>query len=159
MKLIVGLGNPGEQYTKNRHNVGYMVIDAIAQTQNSKLKSMVFVRTNVFMNESGRAVKKLMSNVKCQMSSLYVVHDDLDIPLGKYQIVLGKGPKVHNGVNSIEEALRTSEFWRIRVGVDNRDPESRTPGERYVLEDFTLDEMEIVNKVISEIASSLRSSQ
>ncbi len=154
---MVGLGNPGRQYENNRHNVGNMVVDFLAS---KKLPKDALVRkTDVFMNESGSVVRELVKKLKIKCKDLYVVHDDLDIPLGKYQIVLGRGPKVHNGVNSIEEALGTNEFWRARVGVDNRDPGNRVSGEEYVLQDFTLDEMEIVNKVVLDIALSLRSSQ
>ncbi|MEK7182841.1 MAG: aminoacyl-tRNA hydrolase, partial [Patescibacteria group bacterium] len=124
MKLIVGLGNPGKQYENTRHNVGYMVIDKI-KNQKLKIKNMMLVKTNVFMNNSGEAIKKLTTDYRLQTTDLYVVHDDLDIPLGQFKIQYGRGPKDHKGIQSIEETLGTNEFWRVRVGVDNRDPSDR----------------------------------
>lgn len=174
MKLIVGLGNPGDKYRNNRHNVGFCVVDAMANGRSKEAKlslwlmvnkleseifenkpNFVFAKPTTFMNNSGRAVKKLINHYSLNINHLCVVHDDLDIPLGQFKIQKDRGPKVHNGVNSIEEALGTNEFWRVRVGVDNRDPDNRTPGEKYVLEDFTSEEMEIVNRVIKNIAEDL----
>lgn len=155
MKLILGLGNPGKQYENNRHNVGYRVIDEL-KAKSSKLKGVIHVKTNVFMNESGRAVKVLISQYpNIPVSNLYVVHDDLDIPLGQFKIQKGRGPKVHNGIKSVDEALGTRDYWRVRVGVDNRDPENRTPGEEYVLQDFTEEEMKTLNGVISQTIKAL----
>ncbi len=154
MKLLVGLGNPGEKYKNNRHNVGHMFIDNI-KGQKSNVKSINAVKTGVFMNESGDAVKKLIENLKLEIENLYIVHDDLDLPLGSFKIQFGKGPKVHNGVNSIEKELGTTEFWRIRVGVDNRDADNRTPGEEYVLQDFTSEEALILEQVFKSIEEDL----
>lgn len=154
MKLIIGLGNPGDKYKNNRHNVGYMVIDAL---NSADLPSGIIAKkTDSFMNESGEGVKNLMSKSKCQISNLYVVHDDLDLKLGAYKIQMGKGPKVHNGVNSIEEALNDSDFWRVRVGVDNRNPENRTQGNEYALSDFTADEEVVLKEVITKVVGELR---
>ncbi len=162
MKLIVGLGNPGKQYENTRHNVGYMVIDKLSlalraklKTQKLKIKNMIVTKTNVFMNESGRAVKKLMENGKWKMENLYVIHDDLDIPLGQFKIQFAKGPKDHKGIQSIEGTLGTNEFWRVRVGVDNRDPSDRIPGEEYVLQEWTSQEYEIVNRVIKQVTREI----
>lgn len=151
MKLLVGLGNPGEKYKNNRHNVGYMVIDSLEKLP----KGVVAKKTNIFMNDSGREVKKLLSYYKCQMSDLYIVHDDLDIPFGSYKIQFGKGPKVHNGVNDVEQILGTPEFWRVRVGVDNRIPENRPTGEKYTLEDFTPEENETIKKIMPQLVEDL----
>ncbi|MBI4059211.1 aminoacyl-tRNA hydrolase [Candidatus Microgenomates bacterium] len=154
MKLIIGLGNPGAEYANTRHNVGYMVVDQL-KVQSAKFKDMTFAKTNVFMNESGQAVKRIMPNAKCQMPNLYIVHDDLDIPLGQFKIQFGKGPKDHKGIQSIEEALKTDQFWRVRVGVDNRDPKSRIPGEEYVLQEFNSQEQEVLTGVISKVTQEL----
>ena len=154
MKLIVGLGNPGKQYENTRHNVGYMVIDKI-KNQKLKIKNMMLVKTNVFMNNSGEAIKKLTTDYRLQTTDLYVVHDDLDIPLGQFKIQYGRGPKDHKGIQSIEETLGTNEFWRVRVGVDNRDPSDRIPGEEYVLQEWTSQEYEIVNRVIKQVTREI----
>src|SRR3990167_1232190 len=117
MKLVVGLGNPGDKYKNNRHNVGYIVVDALEGA--GLVDGLKAEKTNVYMNDSGEAVKKFKNFYKVTPANLYIVHDDLDIPLGQYKLQLGKGPKVHNGVNDIELKLGTPEFWRIRIGVDN----------------------------------------
>ncbi len=146
MKLLIGLGNPGSKYIHNRHNAGYLFIDSIATLQNDKV-----FKTDTFMNDSGRFVKSAMSNKQCAINDLYIIHDDLDIPLGQYKIQLGVGPKVHNGVNNIEEVLGTKDFWRIRIGVDNREPQNRILGEDYVLQNFNNDELISLNKVFDAI--------
>ncbi|MEK7188554.1 MAG: aminoacyl-tRNA hydrolase [Patescibacteria group bacterium] len=171
MKLIVGLGNPGEKYKNNRHNVGWMVIDAITKIQNLKLKSqnynsklkseifrsgdVVLAKPTTFMNDSGRAVQALTRWFKVKPDDLYVIHDDLDISLGGYKIQKGKGPELHYGVQSVDRELGTKDYWRVRVGVDNRDPENRISGERYTLEDFTEEEKKILDGVIEEIVVDL----
>lgn len=153
MKLIVGLGNPGEKYKNNRHNVGYMVVDYLEKV--GLPEGVVAKKPDTFMNDSGNDVAKLMSKLKAQMSNLYVIHDDLDIPLGKYKIQFGKGPKVHNGVSSVEEVLGATDFWRARIGVDNRDPENRISGEVYTLQDFTEEEKKVLGRLIKQISADL----
>lgn len=172
MKLIVGLGNPGEKYQDNRHNVGFMIIDEIVKKLpvsphvENKLDSLVFyhhpsgtvfARPETFMNDSGRAVKKLIENWKLKTENLYVIHDDLDIPLGKYKIQKGKGPKVHRGLQSIEAALGTPDFWRVRIGIENRikNNELRIKGEQYVLQDFTKEEKVILDKVLEKVCQEI----
>lgn len=160
MKLIVGLGNPGEKYRLNRHNVGYMVIDKLSQTLNSKSqilkKSKIKIfKSQSFMNDSGSFVKKMLTDYGLQTTDLYIIHDDLDIKLGEWKIQVGKGPKEHGGINDIEQKLGTKDFTRIRIGVDNRKPEFKVSGEEYVLEDFTKGEREILDKVTDEICKKL----
>lgn len=189
MKLIVGLGNPGHEYELTRHNVGFMVVDAFAsknsktpKLKNSKqskdfkfekifnaeilkMEELIFAKPVTFMNNSGLAVKKLTTKFQIPTTDLYVIHDDLDIRLGEYKIDFAKGPKLHNGIKSIEEHLKTDQFWRVRIGVDNRAQkinakdqmlnEKRMPGERYVLERFSEEEQEIVVSVLQAIQSDL----
>jgi len=157
MKLIVGLGNPGLKYKNNRHNVGQMFIDyLIKELTSSRINGLKTYKTDCFMNQSGIFVKKLISNFKFQISNLIVVHDDLDIPLGKFKIQKGTGPKLHNGLESIEQELGTKDFWRVRIGVDNRKPDNWTNGEAYVLQDFTSEEKEIINKIFPEILTRMK---
>lgn len=160
-KLIIGLGNPGEKYKNNRHNVGYMVVDKL-KTKSLKLKGMIVVKTNTFMNESGSFVRKLTSAYSLVPSDLYVVHDDLDIPLGSYKIQFGKGPKEHNGILSIESVFGTKDFWRVRIGIENRqrgvgEPSyaKATEGKDYVLQDFSEGEKKILDGVIKEVIEDL----
>ena len=118
-------------------------------------KGFVLVKPQTFMNSSGKAVKKIVDHFKIKTSDLWVIHDDLDIALGDFKIQKEKGPKLHKGVMSIEKELGKSDFWRVRVGVENRDPENRIPGEAYVLRDFEKKEMEIVEAVISRISREI----
>lgn len=149
-KLIIGLGNPGAKYKNNRHNVGHMVADKLGGK-----------KTSVFMNSSGEEVKRLLTHYSLPAqaglvpSALYVIHDDLDIRLGEFKIQFGKGPKVHYGIQSVDEALGTTAYWRIRVGIDNRAPDNSTPGEAYVLQDFTQEEQVVLDGVIKQICKKL----
>jgi len=162
MKLIVGLGNPGDKYNNNRHNVGYIIADKL-KAQSSKLKDIVVLKTNTYMNNSGEIVKKLVAHYKIKMPNLWVIHDDLDLQLGSYKIQKGKGPKLHNGVNSIERELGNGNFWRVRIGIENRMPNAKWPmlngkkisGERYVLQDFTKEELEILERTIDNVVEEL----
>jgi len=125
MKLIIGLGNPGEKYKKTRHNAGFMATDAIAsnfqfsifnfQTKfNSETaekiisnEKIILAKPQTFMNESGKAVKATADYYKIPPENITVIHDDLDIPLGSYKLQFGKGPRLHNGVTSVENHLGT----------------------------------------------------
>lgn len=173
MKIVVGLGNPGVKYRNNRHNVGHMFVDYLINELTSsrinplslklqRTSGLKTYKTDCFMNQSGIFVKKLISNLKFQISNLIVVHDDLDIPLGKFKIQQATGPKLHNGLESIEKELGTKDFWRIRIGVDNRPSSAeisqnnqRLSGETYVLQDFTTEERKIINQTFSTIFSRL----
>ena len=166
MRIIVGLGNPGERYQNTRHNVGFMFVDELIKVLNfpdwsedRKKEALVIdhkllgllVKPQAFMNMSGRVVKRYVNLYKIHVPDIWVIHDDLDLPLGKYKVQMGKGPRVHYGVISIEEALRSDNFWRVRIGVDNRNllPDgSRMSGEEYVLKNFTQEEKSVVEGVI-----------
>ena len=156
MVLIIGLGNPGEKYKFNRHNVGHMVIDAF-KVRPSKLKSykgLTLLKSDKFMNDSGSFVLAQYTKYHIPYTNLYIIHDDLDIPLGSYKIQFGKGPKDHNGLNDIYEKLGTKDFWHVRVGID---PTSREAlrGEEIVLSDFTDDEKKILDGVILRLCNEL----
>jgi PTH1 family peptidyl-tRNA hydrolase len=159
MILIVGLGNPGEKYKNNRHNAGFITLDKLRE-KIGEVKGFYFLKPDTFMNASGKAVSKIKNFYKIDSQDIYLIHDDLDIRLGEYKVQLGVGPKVHNGVDSVEQELGTKDFWRVRVGVDNRERENRIPGEDYVLKDFTKEEKEIliqtIEKVIDELCKTLK---
>jgi len=150
MKLIIGLGNPGEKYKNNRHNTGFLVVDKL------KTNKFEIFKSKNFMNDSGSFVKKLLFQYpSIPVSSLYVIHDDLDLPLGTWKLQFGKGPKDNGGINDIEQKLGTEDFWRVRAGIDNRNPKKKIPGEEYVLQDFTDKERKVLDRVISEICKKL----
>lgn len=168
MKIIVGLGNPGAEYAMTRHNAGMMLVDKIYDSRFRiheygfrkhknifiyESKDLILVKTaGGFMNESGTMIYEIR-NMKYDLEDFYLAHDDLDIRLGEYKIQFGVGPKVHYGVQSVEQALGTKEFWRIRIGIDNRSfPED---GEKYVLQRFTKEEREVVDGVFDKIITDL----
>lgn len=153
MRLIVGLGNPGVKYAKTRHNTGYMAIDKL-QAEVGNRADLVLIKPTTFMNDSGVAVKEALKNSNIHLSNLYVIHDDLDIPLGTFKIQLGKGPKTHKGLLSIYEKLGTKNFWHVRIGVENR-TDKIISGEDYTLMPFESQEKEIINGVINQVCKKL----
>jgi peptidyl-tRNA hydrolase, PTH1 family len=172
MKVIVGLGNPGEKYSGNRHNVGFMVVDALAKLVENTLwseskkfkagvlqtKEFMLVKPQTFMNDSGLSVVAICQFYKVALTDLYIVHDDLDIQIGNYKIQHGKGPQVHNGLRSVEEKLGSDQFWNVRVGVENREVRGNkgVPGVVYSLQDFNTEEQQLVEDVITKIVDELR---
>lgn len=149
--MIVGLGNPGREYRENRHNVGFMVIDALAEKFGitpGKVKSkailgegrvggirVVLVKPQTFMNLSGQAVASLVKFYKIPLDRMLVIHDDLDLPLGTLRLRPGGGSGGQKGIASIIERLGTQEFPRMRVGI-GRPPGRMDPAD-YVLQDFS----------------------
>ena len=184
MKLVVGLGNPENKFEGTRHNVGSNFVTTLANVlecngwgrNNKLLADLAFVniginkiflaRLHTYMNDSGEAVSKLYNYYQhkrlvgsLKPDNLFVVFDDLDIPLGEYKIQRGKGPKDHNGLNSIYEKLGSNDFWHVRIGIDNPETRKREgtkiPGERYVLMKFTKEEHEILNEVIEKVGKEM----
>jgi PTH1 family peptidyl-tRNA hydrolase len=100
------------------------------------------------MNNSGKAIKIILNTLHVSRDTLYIIHDDLDIPLGKFKIQFAQGPKLHNGIKSIEETLKSKDFWRIRIGVDNRKKENWIDGETYVLQDFLPEEKKFLTQQV-----------
>ncbi len=146
--IVAGLGNPGERYANTRHNVGFMVAETMTRQvgsiwrMNNRFQAALtehqnvgFVEPHTYMNLSGISVGEVARFYKIPIEHVIVIHDDLDIGFGIVKAGFGKGPKVHNGLHSVEQSLGTSGFWRVRVGVDDRTPDERSmwPGERYVL--------------------------
>lgn len=184
MKLVIGLGNPGERYKNNRHNVGFMVVDGLTRdmgienwdvSKKGKLQytwvrlegeKVELIKPQTFVNDSGYSVAyAYKKHSEINSEDIYVIHDDLDLQLGSYKIQKGKGPKVHKGIKSVNKALGTRDYWRVRVGVDNRkslpitnhqSPITPRPvGEDYVLQNFTDKEFEILKPVIDKIVKEL----
>ena len=163
MILIVGLGNPGEKFNHTPHNAGFEVLDFFAIknnfpefTESKKYESLISEKDGVilakpqtFMNESGRAVKKLLSNVNDQV--LIVIHDDIDVSLGKIKVSKESGAGGHKGVASIIEALGTKQFMRIKIGVEVG-PEK---AEEVVLKKFTPEQYEVLQSAFPEVAKTL----
>jgi PTH1 family peptidyl-tRNA hydrolase len=171
MLIFIGLGNPGEKYKNNRHNVGFILINYLIshldiqgvsvktfEKFDSEISEVVinnkkclFVKPQSFMNNSGIVVKKILDFFKKPIENLTVIHDDLDIPLGKFKIQNASGPKLHNGILSIEQHLKTDNFKRIRIGIDSRNPQNNIDGETYVLSDFTKEEFIKLQEVLKKV--------
>src|SRR3989344_2831986 len=138
MKLIVGLGNPGEKYGKTRHNVGFMVVEQFLKdfepvektswVDEKKFKAdlveidwngekVLLVKPKTYMNNSGMAVKLLTTYYKIPATDVWVIHDEVDLPLGSMKIRFGGASAGHRGVTSIMETLTTDKFWRFRLGI------------------------------------------
>jgi len=116
--LIVGLGNPGEKYKDSPHNAGYLVIHELLESEIAETKNIILTKPDTFMNSSGSYVKKLTTNYKLTAkSSLWLVHDDVDLELGKLKIVKNRGSAGHKGVEDIIKKLGTKDFVRFRIGV------------------------------------------
>ncbi|MFH0805198.1 MAG: aminoacyl-tRNA hydrolase [Patescibacteria group bacterium] len=155
--LLVGLGNPGTQYRGTRHNFGAAAVERLHRlTANTKCAARTGslaagVRVAVpqtFMNESGLAVSKLVKYYRIEPADVWLVHDDIDLPLGTIRISFGSSSGGHRGVASAIEHLGTKEFWRIRLGIGSQ-TRGRTPTEQYVLQRFTNGEQLAVSQVLS----------
>jgi PTH1 family peptidyl-tRNA hydrolase len=170
MILIVGLGNPGLKYEKTRHNVGFMVVDSLLKKltsvkdsvweENKKFNSqiakagedLILAKPLSFMNASGEPVAKLMKFYKIQPFGLYVVHDDVDLPLGKIKITVDRGSAGHKGVESIMRSVGSKNFVRIRVGVGK---DTRVATERFVLMPFSLFERGKLSQAVKKATEAL----
>jgi PTH1 family peptidyl-tRNA hydrolase len=177
MKIIVGLGNPGQEYENTRHNAGFMLVDKLARDAgavwqfNKRFKADIaesrgvfFVKPQTFMNESGAAVAAVLSYYKLLPRTLgilkakgadlsqilTVAHDDLDIEFGKYKISVDSRSAGHRGVQSIIDHLKTKNFQRIRLGIKPEE-KNRIPADKFVLMKFSAEEKEKINTLINTI--------
>lgn len=157
MYIIVGLGNPKEEYALTRHNAGRMAADFVGEKV-SKIK--VFV-PDTFMNKTGGAVAKVVKSNKAA-EKLIVIYDDLDLPLGVLKISYNRSSGGHRGVESIIKALKTREFIRIRIGVSPttpsgklKKPKGEADVEKFILSEFKKSEMEILKKVFKKVAEAV----
>jgi PTH1 family peptidyl-tRNA hydrolase len=168
--LIVGLGNPGDGYASTRHNVGFQVANRLAKRARAEfgIKSaesriaegsigaqrIAIARPQTFMNDSGKAVRKLLDRYRIEPTSMLVVFDEIDLPLGKIRIRETGGPGTHNGMRSIVAVVGEG-FPRIRVGVAPTDPTTEIGDlAEYVLSPFTSDERAEADKAIARAAEA-----
>jgi PTH1 family peptidyl-tRNA hydrolase len=149
--LVVGLGNPGREYARNRHNVGWMVVDELARRHDGSWRSkfngqlaeirldghkVALLKPETYMNESGRSIGAAASFFKVDPDAVLVVHDEGDLELGRLQLRLGGGLAGHNGLRSIAQHLKTQDFLRLRVGVGRPERSDPRPLADYVLSNF-----------------------
>jgi len=167
-KLIVGLGNPGPQYTWTRHNAGFMVLDRLARQINVSVTKKAFsglsgdgewrgnrvylLKPQTFMNLSGRSVAEALRFYKVSLSDLIVIHDDLDLPFGTIKLKEGGGHGGHNGLRSLGQELGSPAYLRVRVGIGR--PE-RGDVVNYVLQNFSKGEMDALPAVLDGTLDAL----
>ncbi len=166
IKLLVGLGNPGDKYAATRHNAGFWWIDQIVVQTNTKLaldakffglvgklnQDAWLLKPTTFMNNSGKAVAALANYYKISPAEILVAHDELDLPAGTAKLKLGGG-RSGNGIKDIIAALGTEDFWRLRLGIDH--PGDKNEVINYVLKAPLKDEQSAIDNSITESAKLL----
>ncbi len=169
MQIIVGLGNPGNRYSHTRHNVGFRCIDLMARRWGISLserrakavlgrghhlgQEVVLAKPRTFMNNSGEGVSYLLTRFGAKPADLVVVYDEMDLPVGRIRIRPGGSPAGHNGIRSIINELRTSDFARIRVGIGH--PDLRGGQVSHVLNRFSEEEAPEIAKVVQRVAEAV----
>jgi PTH1 family peptidyl-tRNA hydrolase len=168
--LIAGLGNPGREHARDRHNVGWMVVEELARRHSSSFRSkfsgrlsetrlgearVALLEPETYMNESGRSISAAARFFKTPPEDILVVHDDVDLDVGRVQARLGGGLAGHNGLRSIAQALGTQEFLRLRVGVGRPGRGDPRPVADYVLSPF--DAEDEVEQIVSRSADAVES--
>ena len=169
MKLIAGLGNPGDRYSSTRHNIGFMVIDALGsrhgiRVNNNKKKSLtgsgiiaekkvIMAKPQTFMNLTGEALGPLFSFLDIEVTDVIVVHDDLDLDFGRIKIKSGGGHGGHNGIRSIISHFGDKNFVRVRVGIGK--PPKGWDISRYVLNPFSAEEKKDLDVLLERAADAV----
>ncbi len=167
--LVVGLGNPGNQYENTRHNVGYKVIDTLCSRSGSVLsketpssmacsvfydgEKVMLAKPTTYMNDSGIGVGEIMRRYKLESESLIVVHDELDLELGLVRLKKGGGLAGHNGLKSIDSHIKSKDFIRVRIGISK--PPSKDQGASHVLKPFGKKEQELIDHAVEVAADAV----
>lgn len=171
MKLIIGLGNPGKQYAKTRHNAGWLVLDVLAQKLDSSAKwrkdanfeadifeaqvggeKIILAKPQTFMNNSGRSVSRLQNFYKVNGDDVVVVYDELDIDFKSVRVRFGGSSAGHNGVGSIIFHTGSEDFWRVRFGIGSLDEfAKKIRGNDFVLGRFSEEEAKVLPKIIDQV--------
>ena len=176
MILIIGLGNPGKKYEFSRHNLGFLVLDRFSKKNYFEFKSLkklkskiskgsfgkkrvVLAKPQTFMNNSGKAVRILATKYKIQNTNIFIVHDDIDLLLGKMKIVKNRGAAGHKGVQSIINEMKTKNFIRFRIGIAPKYKITKQWNngvmEKFVLKKFTKTEKEAIRKAVKKCVKAL----
>jgi len=173
MKLIVGLGNPGKKYQETWHNIGFMAVSQYQASQagdnlefknNKKFKAevcetgaeekIILAKPQTFMNNSGQAIKKIVNFYKINPQDLWLIHDDIDLPLGKIRISHNSSAAGHKGIQSTIDELGTQEFVRFRIGIKPATP-TKVPTEKYVLQKIAKADKVIVAEAIRMVLAAM----
>lgn len=180
MRIIFGLGNPGKEYENTRHNIGFFFADKLREKyslpafeMNTKLNAylsrgifeilnskfeIMLAKPATYMNLSGTAVKSILDFYKLTPDDIIIIHDDLDIPVGKYKISKNVSSAGHNGIDSIIEKIGTQDFTRVRIGVELEAGRQarQIPGEDFVLQKFSEEELDKLKKISENILSEIK---
>ncbi len=163
MILVVGLGNPGARYSETRHNVGFAVIDRLAEAARPVWREKFFgnladvdiggrralaLKPTTYMNESGRSVAAAAAFYKIEAADIVVVHDELDLGFGTLRLKRGGGEAGHNGLKSVSQHLGTKEYVRLRIGVGKPPPGFQGDGADFVLEGFAPAERPLLGEIV-----------
>lgn len=168
MKLLIGLGNPGQEYENTRHNIGFMVLDEVAKNLNLKFnkekfkglfcektingEKIILFKPLTYMNLSGDAVRNIVDYYKLDLDDIIVIHDDLDLPTGKLKIKHGGSSGGHKGVESIIKNLNSEDFKRLKIGISKT---VKNNTKDYVLEKFSKKETEYIKKAVKDAAVAI----
>lgn len=173
--IIAGLGNPGDQYTSTRHNVGFLLVDEMADRWGARVSSEKWqacygshvveerkthlLKPLTFMNRSGRAVAPFVRFYKVRPDQLLVIHDDLDMAPGRIKLVKGGGAGGHKGIKSIAEILGTRDFYRLKIGIGRPgqgDVHAEFPVDKYVLSNFSEEQYDLLQSRYNAIEDGIR---
>lgn len=165
MFLLVGLGNPGDKYEYNRHNIGFLAIDAIADTHGFPAykkkfqgliaegqiagEKIILLKPQTYMNNSGQSVGEAAKFYKIPLDRIWVFHDELDLAPGKIRTKKGGGNAGHNGLRSMDSHLNSNDYWRIRLGIGHPGDKARVHG--HVLSDFSKTELNWLKPLMEAI--------
>jgi PTH1 family peptidyl-tRNA hydrolase len=171
MKLIIGLGNPGRNYASNRHNIGFICLNHLARTHGVRFdqkkglarigtgkiagKEIVLAKPQTYVNSSGEAVSRLVKKFNISLDDLIIIHDDLDLPLGKIRISFGSSSGGHKGIDSIISYLGNQNFTRVRVGIGRPAGASEDEIIAYVLSDFSPEQKKAIAPVIPKVSEAI----
>jgi len=171
MKLIIGLGNPGRVYAHNRHNIGFICINHFARTHAVKFdrkqgrartgrgkiagNEVVLAKPQTHMNLSGESVSRLVKKFNINLDDLIIIHDDLDLPLGKIRLSQGSSSGGHKGINSIIKELGSRDFIRVRIGIGRPAGASEDEIIAYVLSDFSPEQRKAITPTIPKVSEAI----
>src|SRR3989304_10055340 len=164
IKLIIGLGNPDKEYENTYHNVGFLFVDYLEKNRPISTFQFLISKSTEYMNNSGKFVAKEMKKVGAKPEEILIAHDDSDLEIGKYKIDFGRGAAGHHGIESIQQNLKTNDFWRLRIGTRPLASEAlaKEGAERLKAGDFGLKkistaDLATLKKVFAEITGKLSS--
>jgi PTH1 family peptidyl-tRNA hydrolase len=171
VKAVIGLGNPGARYRRTRHNIGFMLVDALSALHHVKFKGgkgeymvgicekldTAFIKPLTFMNNSGIAVKDVIKRYNVELEDLLVVYDDLDLNLGRFKFKKDGSGGTHNGMKSIMYHLNTDSFPRLKIGIDVDGRRENGDSIDFVLNNFSRSEKEVIANILPEACNATES--